>query len=44
LYGIERARREAESLTAEAIAELKGLRGPVKPLAALARFVVERNR
>ncbi len=43
LYGIERARREAEALVAEAIAALKGLPGPVEPLAAIARFIVERS-
>jgi len=43
LYGIERARREAEALVAEAIAALKGLPGSVEPLAALARFIVERS-
>ena len=43
LYGIERARQEAEALAAEAIASLRGLPGSVEPLAALARFVVERN-
>ena len=43
LYGIERARREAEALAAEAIAALKGLQSSVEPLAALARFIVERS-
>jgi geranylgeranyl diphosphate synthase type II len=43
LYGIERARREAETLAAEAIAALKGLQSSVEPLAALARFIVERS-
>lgn len=43
LYGIERARREAAALVTEAVAALKILPGPVEPLAALARFIVERT-
>jgi len=43
LYGIERARREADKLVADAIAALQGLPGPVEPLAAIARFIVERK-
>ncbi len=43
VHGIEKARRAADALVAEAQAALKGLPGPVEPLAAIARFVAERN-
>jgi geranylgeranyl pyrophosphate synthase len=43
LYGIERARREADKLVTDATAALHGLPGPVEPLAAIAHFIVERK-
>ncbi len=43
LYGIDQAAREAERLADRAIDALQGLPGPVEPLAAIARFIVERK-
>jgi geranylgeranyl diphosphate synthase type II len=43
LYGIERARHEADKLVTDATAALHGLPGPVEPLAAIAHFIVERK-
>jgi geranylgeranyl diphosphate synthase type II len=43
LYGIDGARRKAHALIAEAIEALAPIPGPVEPLTALARFVVERS-
>ncbi|MBN1267991.1 MAG: polyprenyl synthetase family protein [Kiritimatiellae bacterium] len=41
LYGVDRARAEAEKLVAEALRALEPL--PSEPLAALARFIIERE-
>jgi geranylgeranyl diphosphate synthase type II len=43
LYGIAGARREALARVAEAVHALESLPGPVEPLAAIARFAVERS-
>ena len=43
LYGVDRARAEAEKLIEEAIRALEALPQSSEPLAALARFIVERE-
>lgn len=43
LLGVEAARKEAQSLIEEAVAELSNLPGPIRPLVALAQFAAERK-
>ncbi|MBN1270054.1 MAG: polyprenyl synthetase family protein [Kiritimatiellae bacterium] len=43
LYGVDRARAEAKKLVEEAVRALGKLPQPSEPLAALARFVIERQ-
>lgn len=43
VHGLDRAQRDAWALVEEAVAELHGLPGPVEPLAAIARYIVERH-
>lgn len=43
VLGVEAARKEAQSLVKEAIAELTNFPGPIDPLVALAQFAVERK-
>jgi geranylgeranyl diphosphate synthase type II len=45
VHGLDESRREAARLAARAIKSLgSSLRGPVEPLAAIARHIVERDR
>ena len=44
LAGMEGARRKAESLVEKAIVALEGLPGPAEPMAAIARYAIERKK
>lgn len=44
LVGIEASKRKAQGLIVEAVAALDGLPGPTEPLAAIARYAIERDK